>query len=157
MSSMFTDDELAEDRAEFNTLLTDTCRIIRFLPVSDDPEDREWNETTMKYEADRPTAVVYEGPCRMQVKVDINSNVVEATAGDHEFTYLTSQLQVPVEATEDDRIVAGNPADITVDDLCEMLSAQYDSSLPGRQFNIAGPYRKSQATYRRFRVREVVG
>lgn len=136
----FTATELAEDRRDFAELLTDRCRI-----TSDASTAPVFDEDTGQY-AYGDRVLVYEGPCRVQVKVDINSNVVETTAGEREFTYLTSQLQLPVEGT----------GDVDVDQVCEVLAAPYDPSLVGVLLNISGPYRKSISTYRRFRVREVV-
>lgn len=132
--------DIAEDRADFAELLTDTCRITRKGVA-----ETQFNEDTGQNVQPART-IIYEGPCRLQVKVDINSNVVETTAGDREWTYLTSQLQLPTEGT----------GEVDVDDVCEILTAPYDESQVGILLNIAGPYHKSVATYRRFRVREVV-
>lgn len=137
---------LAAGRASFEQLLTDTCRITE-AGVGKGP----FNESTGKY--DPPARVViYEGPCRIQVKADINSNVVEATAGEREQTYLTAQLQTPVE-TPDDAI--GDVAKIDVDHVAEILEAPYSRNMVGRQFNIQDSYDKSHAIYTRFRVKEL--
>lgn len=141
-------------RAAMAGLYTDRCKIERVGEI----DTSTFNKTTMKYDA-ATRATVYEGPCRMQVKADINSNVVETTAGEREWTYLTAQLQLPVERGEAlliDEDTVGNPADVTVDDVVTFTVCLYDSSMVGREFNLAGPYHKSHAVYRRFRVREPV-
>ncbi len=139
----FSPQELAEDRADFAELLSDACIITK--PGEPVPGVDYFNNDTGQYDyPDR--VVVYEGPCRLQVKVDINSNVVETTAGEKEWTYLTSQLQLPVIGSEL----------VDVDHVCEITASEYDEALIGVLLNITGPYRKTVATYRRFRVRELV-
>jgi hypothetical protein len=96
---------------------------------------------------------LYEGVCRVQVKVDINSNVVETTAGDREWTYLVAQLQLPVETPTG---ATGDVADVDVDHICTVLTSPSDPTLVGVVYNIQGIYHKSHAVYRRFRVREVI-
>lgn len=127
-------------RAAAEGLMTDVCRITRTgdgAPVFD--------EDTGQYVAPADV-LVYEGPCRLQVKADINSNVIETTAGEREWTYLTAQLQVPVEGTET----------VRVDNVAEIVECAFDQALVGRRMNVQGIYHKSQAGYRRLRVREVV-
>lgn len=128
-------------------MFTDTCRITK-AGVGKGTK----NETTGQY--DPPARVlVYEGPCRLQVKADINSNVVETTAGEREWTYLTAQLQLPVVTPED---AEGSVDAVDVDNVCEMLTAPHSPSQLGVKLNIQGPFHKSQPVYLRFRVREVV-
>lgn len=131
---------IAEGRAEIESLMLATCRITK--PGTGTPT---FDEATGQY-TDPPRVPVYEGKCRIQVKADINSNVVETTAGEREWTYLTMTLQLPIEGSE-----AVRP-----DDICEILTSPEDSSLEGRLLNIQGMYHKSAATHRRFRVREVI-
>lgn len=150
---------IVRGRAAMAGMYTDRARISRLAvkgeagyvaPVLD--------RATGKYPP-QGRVTVYQGPCRMQVKADINSNVVQTTAGEHEFTYLTDQLQLPVtraEALAIDPDVIGDPGDVETDNVVDYLSAPYDESLVGRQLQIAGPYRKSHAVYRRFRVKEPV-
>lgn len=137
---------VARAKRAADSIMLDTCRITRTAT----PDDPEWvaqviDEVTGQYPP-QGRVLVYEGRCRMQVKADINSNVVETTAGEHEFTYLTAQLQLPIAGT----------ADVAVDHIAEWLTSPDDDALTGRLFNITGPYHKSQAGYRRFRIREVV-
>lgn len=157
-SPLFTAAELAEDRAEFLPLCSDTVRITRTAVPGDVEyvDTSSLNEGTGQYPA-QGRVDIYEGPGRLQVKVDINSNVVESTAGEREWTYLTSQLQLPVNApTGHARYVSGDPSDVDVDNTCVVLSAPHQASLVGITVGIAGPYHKSQATYLRFRVKEPV-
>ena len=138
---------LAAGQAAFDDLLTDTCKITK-AGKGKGP----FNETTLKYDPP-PRITVYEGPCRIQVKADINSNVVETTAGEREWTYLTAQLQLPV-ATPDG--ATGSVTDVDVDNVAEILTAPYSPQMVGREFNIQGTYYKSHAVYARYRVRENV-
>lgn len=144
---------LTEGRIEFRGKCTDTVRITKAGPGG----KGDWNEATGQYDNPPTRVVVYEGPACIQVKADINSNVVETTAGDREWTYLTDQLQLPAEVpTWSAAYVGGSPFDVDVDNTAEILSAPYAASMVGSQLNIAGPYNKSQAVYLRFRVREAV-
>lgn len=131
---------MARGKAAAEAIMSDTCTITK--PGVGDPV---FDEETGQY-AYPARVVVYTGICRLQVKADINSNVVETTAGEREWTYLTAQLQLPVEGSED----------VRVDHVCTITAAPYDSTLVGREFNIQGTYHKSQPNYRRFRLREVV-
>ena len=145
--SLFTADELDEFRTDADDLFTDTCEISK-PGVGKGP----FNNSTGQY--DTPArVVVYAGPCRIQVKADINSNVVETTAGEREWTYLTAQLQLPVGTPED---ATGDVNDVDVDHIAEITAAPYSQSLVGSLFNVQGTYHKSQAVYLRFRVRELV-
>jgi hypothetical protein len=162
-TAIITGEDLAEFRAMGEAMMTDTCRITVANPEA---VQGEIDEDTGQYpEASDARLVIYgpgavhvetgdpidddvvqSGICRFQVKADINSNVVETTAGDREWTYLTSQLQLPMEGT----------GHIPIDAVAECLTSPYDESMPGRLFNIQGTYHKSQAVIRRFRTREVV-
>lgn len=140
---------LAAGREAFNDLLTDTCRVTKAGTGT-----RTFNETSGQYETTSGRVTVYEGPSRIQVKTDINSNVVEATAGEREWTYLTGQLQVPVETPDG---AVGNVAAIDVDHVCEVLSSPMDPSMEGSEFNVQGRIGpKSHEVYRRYRLKQVV-
>lgn len=144
---MSAESTLEAGREAWFDLAADTCRITK-AGAGKGP----FNETTGQYEPP-PRVTVYEGICRLQVKADINSNIVETTAGDRESTYLTATLELPVETPED---ALGSVGAIRPDNVCEFLTAQDDPTLVGRQFNMQGIYHKSQAVYRRYRVREVI-
>lgn len=146
---------VAEGRAEMESLMLATCRITRAAKLGDaeyvdvstiDEETGQYPEQgrVTVYGPDVPTGS--DGKCRIQVKADINSNVVETTAGEREWTYLTMTLQLPIEGSED----------VRPDHICEILTSPEDESLVGRLMNVQGMYHKSQATHRRFRIREVV-
>lgn len=135
-------------------MATDTCRITREAKVGDSGYVAQTiNESTGQYPA-QGRVTIYEGPCRIQVKVDINSNVVETTAGDREETYLISQLQLPVVTPAG---ATGDVNDVDVDHICEVLTSLDSPPLVGSKFNVAGPFHKSHATYLRFRIREAAG
>jgi hypothetical protein len=144
---------VAEGRCEMESLMLDRCRITR-PAVPSDPGyvAPTFDEDTMLY-TDPARVVVYEGKCRIQVNADINSNVVETTAGEREWTYLTMTLQLPVKPGPGD---VGSSQDVRPDNIAEMLVCPLDADLVGRLLNIQGTYHKSQATHRRFRVREVI-
>lgn len=146
---------LSAGREAFAGLLTDTCRITRAAVSGDDEfiDAADLDEDTGQY-PEQGRVTVYEGPCRLQVKADINSNVVETTAGEREWTYTTSQFQLPVETPTD---AIGSVDAVDVDHVAEILTAMYAPSMVGHLFNIQnriGP--KSHEVYARFRVREVV-
>lgn len=149
--------ELARAREEFLEMASDTCRITRVAKVGDaEFVAQVINETTGQYPA-QGRVTIYHGPCRTQVKADINSNVVESTAGEREWTYLTSQLQLPVlTPTGHDRYVSGSPGAVDVDHVAELLAVPHQPTSVGSRFTIQGPYHKSQAAYLRFRVKEEV-
>lgn len=146
---------IAAGRAAMADLFTDTCRITRAA----EPEDAEYVDTdTLDEETgqypEQARVTVYEGPCRIQVRADINSNVVETTAGEREWTYLTSQLQLPVETPAG---ATGSVNDIDVDFVAEILTAPFAPALVGHVFNIQNRIgAKSHEVYARYRVREVV-
>jgi hypothetical protein len=161
------DRAIARGRAAMVGLYTDRCLVTRDAVVGE-PEyvtNRAPDPVTLQIPG-QGQVTVYKGPCRMQVKVDINSNVVSVVTGEREATYLTGQMQVPVEVEEltqfsdrdtfDGTGFLGNPGLIDVNSTALWMVCPYDSMMVGREFRIAGPYHKSQAVYRRFRVNEAV-
>lgn len=153
--NLLTPAEIAEDRLTAEANMPDTCRVTRAAAVG----DAEYVDTSVLDEntGQYPTQgrhVVYEGRCRFQIKADINSNVVETTAGEREWTYLTSTLQTPIAASATE---VGDPGAIRPDNVAESLTCPNDPSMVGRVFNIQGAIsHKSQASHRRFRLREPV-
>lgn len=123
--------------------MVDTCRITK-------PGEGKgpFNEATGQY--DPPARItVYEGKCRIQVRSDINSNAVEAVVGEHEWTYRTGTLQLPITA---------ETGAIRPDFICEYLTCPLDPSMVGRLFNMQAETKgKTHATHRRYRIREVLG
>lgn len=152
MSDLFTPAELAEDRALADTLMTDTCRITRHARPGD-PEyvdTSQLDEETGQY-PERGVVTVYQGPCRVQVKVDINSNLVESTAGEREWTYVTAQLQLPVITPT---AATGSVNDVDVDHVCDVLTSEHSPRLVGLRANIQGQIGpKSHEVYLRFRLK----
>jgi hypothetical protein len=141
--------EIAEDRRDAEDNMSDRCRITK--PGTG---KGTWNPATGKYDNPPARVVVYEGRCRLQVKADINSNVVETTAGEREWTYLTGTLQVPIYQVDADGV--GTTGAVRPDHVAEVLAAPSDSTMVGRLFNVQGIHHKSQATHRRFRIKEVI-
>jgi len=138
---VLTDADFTELRLLAESLFEDCIRVVRRVtPTSLDPVTGEY--------PDPVDLLIYHGPARIQVKADINSNVVEAVVAGREWTYLTAQLQLPV--NED-------TARIRPDDIAIHQGSRWDPSLEGREFVIHGIYHKTHATMRRFRLREVVG
>jgi hypothetical protein len=125
---LISDAEVQADRAFAVSQLTDRCRIERFPAIDDDP------------------VVIYEGPCRWQIRADINTNVVEPQELEREWAYQTSTLQLPVEGS----------GGIRTNDVVTCTDAHYDPTLVGRVFNIQAAQHKSMASTRRFRVREAI-
>lgn len=143
--SLLSAQEIAEDRAMAEANLPDTCRIER-LRVGRGAFD----ETTLQYANDSADDghrdVIYEGPCKIQIRADINANIVEPVEVEREWAYETSQLKLPLEAS----------VGVRVDDIATMLTAPYDASLVGRMFNIHSVDRKSIASVRKCKIREAV-
>lgn len=164
MEPLLTPDEIAEDRAIVEAQFVDTCRITVAGtgkgPFNEDtgqydPPDRrtvygpgsvdeDGNPVTADTEAGR---VTLSGKCRIQVRSDINSNAVEAVVAEHEWTYRTATLQLPIEGT----------AQIPAEAVAEYLSCPSDPVMVGRVFNVSAESKgKSQATHRRYRIRELM-
>lgn len=140
--------ELEEGRIAAFALMTDTCRITK-PGAGTGPFD----EATGTYTPPDPIPV-YEGPCLLQIRADVNSNVVEVTAGEREIAYQTAILSIPITAPVGS---TGNPADVRIDMTAIYLTAENDPSLVGRQFRIKATLVKTRATARRLRVTETVG
>lgn len=141
MEPLISPTEVAEDRAIAEAQMIDTCRITK-PGVGKGPFD----EATMKY-APPARIPVYEGKCRIQVRSDINSNAVEAVVAEHEWTYRTATLQLPIEGT----------GEILGDYVAEILTCPYDPEMVGRVFNLQVESKgKTLATHRRYRIRELM-
>lgn len=155
--ALLSDREVNESRAMAQREMQDTCRIYRYpAPAAGGALDEETGQYPQQT-TDIPAGavVVYEGPCRIQIRSDINANIVEPQELDREWAYQTSTLQLPVDY--DERIVAGASKDVMTKDVCVYLTARYDPALPGRIFNMNATTHKSQSSVRRFRIREATG
>ena len=141
MSQLITSAEVAEDRALAEAQMIDTCRITK-----PGVGKGVFDDTTMQYAA--PARIsVYEGPCRIQVRSDINSNAVEAVVAEHEWTYRTATLQLPITGT----------GGIQSDHVAEILTCPYDPEMIGRVFNMQVESKgKTLASHRRYRIRELM-
>jgi hypothetical protein len=164
---LLTQADVIEQRRELaEPMCTDTCTVSIEDPDAPQGTDRPFDEDTGQY-TDPPPRIIYgpgavdritgepldedsdylTGRCRFQIKADINSNIVETTAGEREATYNTSQLQIPVSSLY-----------IPPDAVVTCLTAEHNPALPGREFNIHGEIApKSIPVIRRFRLREVTG
>lgn len=145
--------EVARGRAMAEGEMLDRYRFTRpgaGVPVFD--------TVTGQYTDPEPV-VVFEGRGRMQVRADINSNAVEATFGDHEWTYRTAMLQLPIAAGTDrqGRADLGDPSLITPDCTGEVIESPLDPSRVGRVINIVAETKtKTLASSRKFGVRELL-
>jgi hypothetical protein len=149
--SLLSPEEIAQDRAMAVANMTDTVRIERVRAGRG-----AFNESTGQYANDNPDAardLIYEGPCKIQIRADINSNIVEPIEVEREWGYETSTLAVPIETPAG---AQGDTGKVRPDDIATMLTSQYDPALPGRVFNIHTSFHKSIATSRRFKLREPV-
>ena len=140
--------ELAEGRAAWLALAVDTCRI-----TEPGPGVPVLNEETGE-RIPPPAVIVYEGPCRLQIRADVNSNVVEVTAGEKEWAYQTATLGIPVIAPLG---AIGDPGKVQIDNTVTYLTCVEDPSMAGRLFQIRAIMHKTHATSRRLRVTETVG
>lgn len=146
---LISDAEVVADRAFAEAQLVDQCRVERWPAI--DAGDAVFDEDTGQYAPPTdPTAddplVIYEGPCRWQIRADINTNVVEPQELEREWAYQTSTLQLPISGS----------GGIRSNDVVTCTDAHYDPTLIGRVFNIQAAQHKSMASTRRFRVREAV-
>jgi hypothetical protein len=142
--ALLSPEEIAADRALAVENMPDTVRIERVRAGRG-----AFNEDTGQYDNDDPDAprdLIYEGPCKIQIRADINSNIVEPIEVEREWGYQTSTLAVPIEGT----------GGVRPDDVATILTSAYDPALPGREFNIHTSFHKSIATSRRFKLREPV-
>ena len=148
--------ELAEGRAAWLALAVDTWRITKpgvGAPVLD--------EDTGEMVHPDPV-VVYQGPGRLQIRADVNSNVVEVTAGEREWAYQTATLAVPISTThpltgQPIAGATGDPGLVHIDMTATCVTAVEDPALQGRVFQIRALMHKTHATARRLRVTETVG
>lgn len=165
MEPLLTAQEIAEDRAIAEANFLDVIEITK-PGAGKGP----FNEETLQY--DTPPRIVVYGPgavddatgapltiatplgaailagrSRIQVRSDINSNAVEAVVAEHEWTYRTATLQLPIFGT----------GHLRSDYVAKILACPGDPELIGHIFNLQAETKgKSQATHRRFRIRELM-
>jgi hypothetical protein len=141
-------------RRAIEAQMVDRCVVTR----DSDPNDPGYVEpvmdpVTLQYPP-APRIRVYEGNCRVQVRSDINANAVEAVIGDHEFTYRTATLQLPIDTDVKD---FGSTAAIRPDNVATILRCSLDPAMENRELNLQAESKgKTHATHRRFRIREVL-
>ena len=91
---------------------------------------------------------ILSGRYRIQVRSDINSNVVEAVVAEHEWLYRTATLQLPILGT----------GHIRSDYVGRIITCTFDPELVGHVFNVQAETKgKTHATHRRYRIRELMG
>jgi hypothetical protein len=69
-----------------------------------------FNETTGQYANDDPPLedVIYQGPCKFQIRADINANIVEPVEVEREWAYQTSTLLDPIDGRSGWSATPGN-------------------------------------------------
>lgn len=149
--SLLSPEEIASDRAMAEANLTDWILVERAKVGRG-----VFDESTGQYANDDPDAPkdpIYEGPAKIQIRADINANIVEPLEVEREWGYQTSTLKTPIVGAGDS---TGSAVDIRPDDICTVVTAPYDPALVGRVFNIHTADHKSLASTRRFKLREAV-
>lgn len=120
--------------------MTDTCRISR--PGVGEPV---FNNETGQYDGPDPV-VVYQGACRIPRRMTGNS-VGDARAGEASWRVGEYPLALPIDGSE--AVAPGQTV--------TYLSSEHDPALVGQVFGITEPIRQSQATARRFVMKQTVG
>ncbi len=141
---------LTDGRAAFLVIATDEVLVTRADPTAPLPP--------LNPDGTRPPRTqktVYQGPARIQVRSDVNSNVVDVSIGGQsvENSYQTATVQLPIEAPAGS---TGSTADVRVDDTVKMVTAVHDPELDDRLWQVRALGNKSHATSRRIRVTEAV-
>lgn len=129
-------------RARNESRMRDTCRITK-------PGEGQgpWNPNTGSYDPP-PPITVYEGKCRIPRRSS------STTSGSASETFAVGEfpLAIPVTGPE---YVSGD--EVAPGMTVTYLTAADDPSLAGHVFGITEPSRQSQATERRFVMKENVG
>lgn len=148
MDSLISAADVAFGRRLAEAHMIDRCRITK--PGTGEPVR---NEATLQITPPE-RVVVYEGKCRVQVRSDINANSVEAVVGDHEWTYRTATLQLPIAAGDGD---LGDPALVRTNYVAELLEVPLDPSRVGIRLNLQAESKgKTHSSHRRFRIKELL-
>lgn len=132
---------LAAGRMASESRMLDTCRITG--PGTGDPV---WNDTTGQYDSPAATTV-YEGKCYIPSRTGSSISAGVARAGEAAWKVGEFPLSLPVVGSE------GVAPGQTV----TYLTSATDPTLVGQVFGITEPLRQSQATARRFVMKQVVG
>jgi hypothetical protein len=94
---LLTDAEIAEDRAMAVRHLPDVCKIERTI-AGPWRVQRDHRPVRQRRPAASKT-LIYQGPCKFQIRADINANIVEPVEVEREWAYQTSTLLTPVDGT----------------------------------------------------------
>jgi hypothetical protein len=147
---VFTEAELNEFRADAESRMHDTCRITR--PADVDPDDeREIDDESLAYVDPEPVKV-YEGKCRIPRTATGSARSGRSSAGDPGFEVDECPLAIPVSG---DGYVDGET--VAVGCTVTYLTSARDPDLVGRVYGITGLNHQTEATSRRFKMKEVVG
>lgn len=138
------EDALARGRTAALERMRDTCRITK------PGEGRgEKNYETGQYDKPAPV-VVYEGPCRIPRRSAGMTSGGGSAAGDASWKVGEFPLDLPIDH-------AGYAGEVGLGMTVEYLTSLDQPDLVGHVFGISEISRQSQATARRFRMKEVVG
>ena len=128
--------------------MTDTCRITK-----DGDGERVFDDATGEYgEPERvevygPATAPHLGKCRIPRRAGVLTSGSASSSGEVGWEVGEWPLDLPSVGSED----------VSPGMVVDYVTAELDASLPGRRFTITEPSRQSQATARRFKVKEVLG
>ncbi len=130
-------------RARAATLCTDTCKIT--LPAA---AKGPINPQTGKHDQAPAAPVVYQGPSRFPAPAAGTSSGANAAAGPEVRVTGEHDFALPFDAEGADAVRPGM--------VVEILTSQFMPSMVGRKFGVIADSPQSQATVRRFKVKEAV-
>jgi len=128
--------------------MTDTCQITKpgeGEPVFDDESGTYTDPAPV--EVYGPTIAPHFGKCRIPRRAGVLTSGSASSSGEVGWEVGEWPLDLPSVGSED----------VSPGMVVDYLTAASDASLAGRQFTITEPSRQSQATARRFKVKEVIG
>ena len=134
---------LGSMRARVAALCTDTCRIT--LPA---PSKGPVNQQTGKHDQQGTATTIYEGPSRFPKRPAGTSAGATATGGPEARTTGEYDFALPFDAEGADAVRLGM--------VVEILTSEFMPSMVGRKFGVVADSPQSQATVRRFKVKEAV-
>lgn len=115
-------------------LMQDTCQIWTGETTS------VLNEETLEY--DIVPTYSYEGPCRLTFA---NAAVQDVDPGGQLLVSQRATLSLPISGS----------GTVAKNHIATILTSEHDASLAGKRFHVEGPHHQTQATARRFPVKEV--
>lgn len=130
------DIDLALARREAESEMRDACTIVDPAGAS-----QVWNPVTLQY--DTVDATVYTGKCKVRFG---NTGVRQGEQAGQLFIEQSATLSLPIDA-------AGS-ADVRKNHVATITASATDAALVGVKLTIEAPRRQSNATSRRFPVKE---